>query len=202
MELKRNIFVVSGPSGVGKGTICAELVKHNPDMFLSVSVTSREPREGEIDGVHYHFKTPEEMQKMIDNDELLEYAQYVSSSYGTPKAPCIENLEKGKDVILEIEVQGGMQVKSKFPKAILIFVVPPDMEELENRLKGRGTEEEDVIKKRIKRAYEELELMDNYDYIVVNDKVSNAENNIKSIITAERYKKENTINNIKKELKL
>lgn len=194
--------MVSGPSGVGKGTVCAELVKHNPNIFLSVSATSRAPRPGEEEGVHYYFKTQQEFDRMIENDELLEYAKYVTSTYGTPKAPCLAQMEQGNDVILEIEVQGGMKVKEKYPQTVMIFVVPPDMESLEERLRGRGTEDEAVVQKRLERAREEFALIEHYDYFLVNDTVENAVSVLKSIITAERYKKENFLHTLKEELKL
>lgn len=196
------VLVVSGPSGVGKGTVCKYLVEREDDIFLSVSATSRKPRVGEIDGEHYYFKTPEEFAEMVENDEFLEYANYVSSSYGTPKAPCFDHLEKGESVILEIEVQGGTMVKEKYPEAVLIFMVPPSMETLKERLTGRGTETEDVINQRISRAYEEFEYIDKYDYIVENDDVNLAADRIKAIITAEKLKRERTIEDVRKELKI
>lgn len=194
--------VVSGPSGVGKGTICSYLAEKYDDFFLSVSVTSRAPRSNETDGIHYYFKTQEEFDSMIKNDELLEYAGYVGKSYGTPKAPCIEHINKGENVILEIEVQGGMKVKEKEPKTVMIFVAPPSIEELELRLRGRNTESEELIKQRLSRAKDELLLMKDYDYIVVNNSVEETAKQIHSIIVAERYKKENIINEVKKELKI
>ena len=202
MKNRGVIAVVSGPSGVGKGTICTYLTEKYDDFFLSVSATSRSPRPNEVDGVHYHFKTPEEFKKMIDNDEFLEYAGYVDKFYGTPKAPCYENIEKGINAILEIEVQGGMKVKKKEPDTVMIFVVPPSMEELESRLRGRGTETEEVILQRLARAKEELLQMKDYDYIVVNNSVEEAAEQIRSILNSESLKTKNMLDIVEKELKL
>ena len=202
MTNKGVIAVVSGPSGVGKGTICTYLTEKYDDFFLSVSATSRSPRPNEKDGVHYYFKTPDEFKKMIENDEFLEYAGYVDKFYGTPKAPCYENVEKGINTVLEIEIQGGMKVKEKEPDTVMIFVVPPSMEELENRLRGRGTETEEVILQRLARAKEELLHMKDYDYIVVNNSVEDAAEQIRNIINSESLKTKNMINMVEKELKL
>ena len=202
MKNKGVMAVVSGPSGVGKGTVCQYIVDNYEGFFLSVSATSRHPRPIEQDGVHYYFKTEQEFEDMIKNDELLEHAQYVGKYYGTPKAPCMEHIEKGENVILEIEVQGGMKVKSNAPDTVMIFVVPPSMEELRSRLTGRGTESADVIEQRLDRAKEELKLMEDYDYIVVNDTVESAAKQILSIIEAERLKTTHTLNNIKEGLGL
>ena len=202
MNNKGVIAVISGPSGVGKGTICTYLAQKYDDFFLSVSATSRLPRPNEVDGVHYHFKTPEQFKEMIANDEFLEYAGYVDKFYGTPKAPCYEHIEKGINAILEIEVQGGMMVKEKEPDTVMIFIVPPSMEELENRLRGRGTETEEVILQRLARAKEELLQMKNYDYIVVNNSVEEAAEQIRNILNSESLKTKNMINMVEKELKL
>ena len=202
MNNKGVIAVISGPSGVGKGTICTYLAEKYDDFFLSVSATSRQPRPNEVDGVHYHFKTPEQFKKMIANDEFLEYAGYVDKFYGTPKAPCYEHVEKGINAILEIEVQGGMMVKEKEPDTVMIFIVPPSMEELESRLRGRGTETEEVILQRLARAKEELLQMKNYDYIVVNNSVEEAAEQIRNILSSESLKTKNIINMVEKELKL
>ena len=202
MKNKGIMAVVSGPSGVGKGTICTYLAQKYDDFFLSVSATSREPRPGEKDGVHYYFKTQNEFDSMIDNDELFEYARYVGKSYGTPKAPCVEHILNGDNVILEIEVQGGMTVKKKEPDTVMIFVVPPSMEELEQRLRGRGTEPEDIIAQRLKRATDELLLMKDYDYIVVNNSVEETAEQIRCIMIAEGKKTKNSFENIKEELGL
>lgn len=196
------LLVVSGPSGVGKGTVCKYLTEKEDDIFLSVSATSRKPRVGEVDGEHYYFLTPEKFKEMVDKDEFLEYANYVSSSYGTPKAPCFAHLDKGESVILEIEVQGGTMVKEKYPDAVLIFIVPPDMPTLKERLTGRGTETQEVIDNRIKRAYEEFEYLDKYDYIVKNDEVVLAADRIKTIIEAEKLKRERNISQVRKELEI
>ena len=202
LKTKGVMAVVSGPSGVGKGTICSYLADKYDDFFLSVSATSRLPRPNEQEGVHYYFKTQEEFDRMIENDELLEYARYVGKSYGTPKAPCMNHIENGENVILEIEVQGGMKVKEKQPDTVMIFVVPPSMEELEDRLRGRGTESEEVIIQRLERARTELLLMKDYDYIVVNKSVEETAEQVRSIIIAEGLRTKNIINNIKKELEL
>ena len=202
MNNKGVIAVISGPSGVGKGTICTYLAQKYDDFFLSVSATSRLPRPNEVDGVHYHFKTPEQFKEMIANDEFLEYAGYVDKFYGTPKSPCYEHVEKGINAILEIEVQGGMMVKEKEPDTVMIFIVPPSMEELENRLRGRGTETEEVILQRLARAKEELLQMKNYDYIVVNNSVEEAAEQIRNILNSESLKTKNMINMVEKELKL
>lgn len=164
-----NIFVVSGPSGVGKGTLVARLLKDIPDSWLSVSATTRQPREGEIDGVHYHFISEEEFSRLIDEDGFLEWARYSKSAYGTPREPALRHMENGEQVILEIDVQGGFQVKERFPQAHLIFICPPSFEELERRLRGRGTENEETIKARLEAARVELSRKEEYDIQLVND---------------------------------
>lgn len=170
LEKKGILIVVSGFSGAGKGTLMKELLKKYPDDYaLSISATSRKPREGEQEGVEYFFKTREEFEKMIEGEELVEYAQYVGNYYGTPKAYVEEQLEAGKDVILEIEIQGALEIKEKFPQTVLMFVTPPSAEELKNRLVGRGTEDMETIERRLSRAVEEAEGIEAYDYLVVND---------------------------------
>lgn len=170
LEKKGILIVVSGFSGAGKGTLMKELLKKYPDDYaLSISATSRKPREGEQEGVEYFFKTREEFEKMIEGEELVEYAQYLGNYYGTPKAYVEEQLEAGKDVILEIEIQGASKIKEKFPQTVLMFVTPPSAEELKNRLVGRGTEDMDTIERRLSRAVEEAEGIEAYDYLVVND---------------------------------
>lgn len=180
-------IVLSGPSGSGKGTIVKELIK-NEQFLLSISATTRQPRQGEEEGVHYFFKTKEAFEKMIAQDELLEYACFCDNYYGTPKAFIEESVKKGKDVILEIEVQGAQQIKEIYPDAIFIFVIPPSLTELENRLVGRGTEERKVIEQRLKRAKEELALYTTYDYIVVNDRLIEAIEDINRIVSAEKLR--------------
>lgn len=180
-------IVLSGPSGSGKGTIVKELIK-NEQFLLSISATTRQPRQGEEEGVHYFFKTKEAFEKMIAQDELLEYACFCDNYYGTPKAFIEESVKKGKDVILEIEVQGAQQIKEIYPDAIFIFVIPPSLTELESRLVGRGTEERHIIDQRLKRAKEELALYTTYDYIVVNDRLVEAIEDITRIVGAEKLK--------------
>lgn len=180
-------IVLSGPSGSGKGTIVRELIK-DEQFLLSISATTRSPRQGEEEGVHYFFKTKEAFEAMIQEDELLEYAQFCGNYYGTPKAFIEDSVKNGKDVILEIEVEGAMQIKKIYPEAIFIFVVPPSLTELENRLVGRGTEQRDVIEQRLARAKEELALYNQYDYVVVNDRLVEALEEIKCIVRAEKLK--------------
>lgn len=180
-------IVLSGPSGSGKGTIVKELIK-NEQFLLSISATTRSPRQGEQEGVHYFFKTRETFEGMIDNNELLEYAEFCGNYYGTPKAFIEDSVKAGKDVILEIEVEGAMQVKKIYPEAIFIFIIPPSLSELESRLVGRGTEERDVIDQRLQRAKEELAYYENYDYVVVNDTLNHAIEKIQGIVNAEKLK--------------
>ena len=163
------LIVVSGFSGAGKGTIMKALLERYDNYALSISATTRNPRPGEEEGKAYFFKTTEEFEKMIAKDDLIEYAMYVGNYYGTPKAYVEEQMQAGKDVILEIEIQGAMKIKEQFPESLLLFVTPPSAKELQKRLVGRGTETADVIAQRLARAYEESEGMDAYDYIVVND---------------------------------
>lgn len=169
MKKRGLLFVISGPSGCGKGTV-VQLLEKKHDFAVSVSATTRAPREGEIDGVHYHFISTDEFEKAIAAGDMLEYTFYSGSKkyYGTPKARVGEYLDDGRDVILEIEVDGAMQVKKRMPEAILIFMIPPDMKTLRARLTGRGTEKADVIDARMARAYEELKLADGYDYVITN----------------------------------
>ena len=169
--MKGILIVVSGFAGAGKGTIMNRLISEYPDYALSVSATSRSPRPGEQEGINYFFKTREEFEDMIGKDEFLEYAEYVGNYYGTPRAFVDRKLNEGKNVLLEIEIQGAMQIKEKYPEALLVFVMPPSARELKDRLTKRGTETEDVIEKRMKRAVSESEGIENYDYIVINEDV-------------------------------
>mgnify|MGYP000375979866 FL=1 len=199
------LTVVSGFSGAGKGTVMKRLIQKYDDYALSISVTTRKPREGERDGIEYFFKTKEEVETMIENDEFLEYARYVDNYYGTPRFYVEEMLAKGKNVILEIEIQGAMQIKAKNPEAVLIFVTPPSFEELRNRLVGRGTETADVIESRLRRASEEAEGMSSYDYILVNDQVEDCVDRLHQIILSERAKaqrNEEFINTIRQEARI
>ena len=199
------LTVVSGFSGAGKGTVMKRLIQKYDDYALSISVTTRKPREGERDGIEYFFKTKEEVETMIENDEFLEYARYVDNYYGTPRFYVEEMLAKGKNVILEIEIQGAMQIKAKNPEAVLVFVTPPSFEELRNRLVGRGTETADVIESRLRRASEEAEGMPSYDYILVNDQVEDCVDRLHQIILSERAKtqrNEEFINTIQQEARI
>jgi len=195
------LLILSGPAGVGKGTVCKALREHMPNLVYSVSATTRQPRPGEVEGVNYFFKTKEEFRRMIEQDELLEWAEYVGNYYGTPRAFVDSMLESGRDVILEIEVQGALQVKEKFPQGTFLFLAPPDLEELENRIVGRGTESEETIRKRMEVARAEIELMDHYDYVVVNDEIEWACDRIQAIITAEHLKRERQVHKYRKWLK-
>lgn len=183
------LIVISGFSGAGKGTIMKELVKKYP-YFLSVSATTRAPREGEVHGEDYFFHSREEFEDMIAAGELIEYAEYVGNYYGTPKAAVEKQLKEGKDVLLEIEMQGGMLVKEQFPDALLLFVAPPSAEVLKERLNGRGTESKEEIEKRLCRASEEVTYMKSYDYIIVNNELEKAVEQVHSIIANEHCRTE------------
>lgn len=185
MKKKGILIVVSGFSGAGKGTLMNRLLKEYDNYALSVSATTRKPRVGEVDGREYFFKSMEEFEKMIAEDALIEYARYVDNYYGTPKAYVEQKLEEGKDVILEIEIQGALKVKKKFPNTLLLFVTPPDARTLKNRLVGRGTETMDVIESRMKRAKEEAKGIENYDYLIVNDDLEECVKEMHQIISGE-----------------
>lgn len=183
---KRGILViVSGPSGAGKGTVVKELMRLRDDMFLSVSATTRGPRPGEIEGVHYRFTDRNSFLSMIERDEVLEYAEYCDNFYGTPLKEVEENLSAGRHVILEIEVQGAMKVKDRAPDAVLLFLAPPSLEELERRLRGRGTEDEETVKRRLAKSKSEYDRLGCYDYFIVNDSFERAAALISSVIDAE-----------------
>ena len=170
MKKKGILVVVSGFSGAGKGTLMKALLKEHGEQYaLSISATTREPREGEEHGREYFFVSREEFEQMIEEDALIEYACYVGNYYGTPKSYVLEQMEAGRDVILEIEIQGALKVKERFPDTLLLFVTPPSAAELENRLRGRKTETDEVIRSRLERAVEEAEFMESYEYILVND---------------------------------
>lgn len=179
------LLVISGPSGAGKGTICKELIKSN-DSWISVSATTRNPRKGEIEGENYYFLTKKDFIDKINKNDFLEYAQVYENYYGTPKSKVIEKLKEGKDVILEIDIQGALKVKENYPKGIFIFILPPSMEELKNRIIKRGSETPESLMTRFKAAYKEINYVSKYNYAVVNDKLDEAVNKIKSIIIAEK----------------
>ena len=186
MNEKGILIVVSGFSGSGKGTLMKELLTRYPDTYaLSISATTRSPREGEVDGREYFFVSKDEFEKMIAKGELIEYAKYVENYYGTPRDYVEKKLDEGKDVILEIEIQGALNVKKMFPDTLLLFVTPPSAEELRKRLVGRGTETMDVIESRMDRACEEAEGMENYDYLIVNDSLDRCVEEMHSIIRGE-----------------
>ena len=204
MKDKGLLLVISGFSGAGKGTVVKRLLEQHNDYALSISATTRSPREGEQDGREYFFKSKEEFEKMIEASELIEYARYVDNYYGTPKAYVEEQLKEGKNVILEIEIQGALNIKSMVPDAVLLFIMPPSAKELERRLVGRGTEDEATIRARLSRASEEAQGVENYNYIVINDDVDACVETIDSIVKSEKRKAANNINlinNIKEELK-
>ncbi len=204
MAEKGLLIVLSGFSGVGKGTIVKELLTRYPEEFsLSISATSRKMREGEEDGKHYFFVSREEFQKMIDEEKLLEYAVYNDNFYGTPKDYVLSEMEKGKNVILEIEVQGGLQIKKIFPESLLLYVVPPSAEELYERLKGRGTETLSEIKRRLRRAVVEADYVPQYDQLIVNDDLGRCVEDVTALIRkAQRQADEENrlIARLKKEL--
>lgn len=191
MKEKGILIVLSGPSGVGKGTVRKEIFSQPNTAFeYSISMTTRKPREGEVDGVDYFFKTREEFEALIEQGKLLEYAEFVGNYYGTPVDYVKQTLEKGKDVFLEIEVQGARQVREKFPDGLFIFLVPPSLSELKNRIVTRGTETEDIINNRMTVAKEEIEMMHLYDYVVENDEIALACERINAIVIAEHLRRE------------
>ena len=188
------LIVFSGPSGVGKGTVRQEIFSTPDHKFeYSVSMTTRAQRPGEVDGKDYFFRSREEFEELIRNGQMLEYAEYVGNYYGTPLTYVNETLDKGIDVFLEIEVQGALQVKKKVPDAVFIFLTPPDLNELEERLVGRGTDSEEVIAQHIERAREEIALMSEYDYAIVNDEVPLAAERVKRVIEAEHFRVDRVI---------
>lgn len=185
MVTKGQLLVVSGPSGAGKGTICKALIEKNP-IWISTSCTTRMPRVGEVEGVNYFFIEREEFLNRIDNDEFLEYAEVYGNFYGTPRSEVLRLLEEGKDVILEIDIQGALKIKSSYPEGVFIFIMPPSMEELRNRITNRGSETPESLKTRMESAYDEISFASKYDYAVVNDEVHQAVKKIESIIVAEK----------------
>ncbi len=202
MEKKGNLIVISGFSGAGKGTVVKRLVEKY-GYSLSVSATTRAPREGEVDGKDYYFKSVADFQNLIDYNGFIEWAMYVENYYGTPRKFVEEEMAKGNDVILEIEVQGAMNIKNQYPEAILIFITAPSIATLKERLAGRGTETEEVIMKRLKRAKEESQDIDEYEYVVVNDDLETCVDSVNSIIVRKKCLRENNIeliNELQKEL--
>ena len=185
MANKGLLIVISGPSGAGKGTICNELIKRD-GFYLSVSATTRLPRKGEAEGVNYYFLSKEDFTKKIERNDFFEYAEVYGNYYGTPKAKVLEMLDKGKDVILEIDIQGALKVKETYPDGIFIFILPPSMEELKKRIIGRGSETPESLMRRFKSAYAEINYVSKYNYAVVNDSIECAAEKIESIISAEK----------------
>lgn len=182
------LLVISGFAGTGKGTLVHELLDRYDNYALSVSATTREPRPGEEDGVHYFFKTKDEFEQMIRENQLIEYASYVENYYGTPKEYVQQQLENGKDVILEIEIQGALKIKEQFPDTLLLFMVPPSASVLEDRLRGRGTETDAVVRKRLHRAVEESEYISKYDYLIVNDDLEVCVRETNEIIQSQHHR--------------
>lgn len=203
MSKRGCLVIISGFSGAGKGTVVNELTSRYSNYALSISATTRAPRKGEENGREYFFRTKEEFEELIKQDALYEYAQYVSNYYGTPKAYVQQQLDAGKDVILEIEVQGALNVKAKNPEALLLFVTPPSAQELKRRLIGRGTETLEVINERMARAAEEALLMDRYDYLIINDKLEECTETIHQLVQREHLRMSanlDMVEKIKKEL--
>ena len=201
---KGSLVVVSGFSGAGKGTLMKNLLAKYNNYALSISCTTRKPREGELDGREYFFKTKEEFEEMIKKDELVEYARYVDNYYGTPKEFVRSQLDAGKDVLLEIEIQGALKIKEKFPDAVLVFITPPSGEELKSRLIGRGTESPEVVEKRLQRAVQESEGVEAYDYILINDDIDTCTEKLHNLIRAQHERAAqhiDIIENVRKDLR-
>ena len=196
------LIILSGPSGVGKGTVRAAIFKDNKFNYVySVSATTRQSRPGEVDGVDYYFVSKEQFKQYIEEDALLEYAEYVGNYYGTPIQKIEENLAAGNDVFLEIEVQGALKVRERMPEGIFIFLAPPSLDELKSRITGRGTDREDVILERMQMAKEEIDMMQHYDYVVVNDTVEHAVDKVNAIIQSEHLKVERIVDRIRADIK-
>ncbi|CAM3134675.1 guanylate kinase [Lactococcus hircilactis] len=198
MQERGLLIVFSGPSGVGKGTVRAKIFEQENNFKYSVSMTTRKQRPGEVDGKDYYFRTREEFEELIRKGEMLEYAEYVGNYYGTPLTYVNQTLDEGKDIFLEIEVQGALQVKQKKPDAVFVFLTPPDLEQLRERLVGRGTDSSEVIAHRLEKAKEEIRLMSEYDYAVVNDQVDLSAQRVKMIIDAEHFRVDRVIGRYRK----
>ena len=186
MKNKGVLLVVSGPSGVGKGTVCHEFLKKHPDVFFSVSATTRPMRSIDVDGVTYHFKSEQEFDEMVRFDAFLEHASFCGNRYGTPKAPVLERIEKGINVLLEIDVQGALMVKENYPDAVLVFILPPSLSVLEERLRNRGTETEEKIRERMTQYQREFKKAPAYQYLLINDDLSVAVSDLEAILRAEQ----------------
>jgi guanylate kinase len=182
------LIVVSGPSGAGKGTICKEILSRRDDLFVSISATTRAPRNGEVEGVNYFFKEREEFERMIDEEAFIEHAEVYKNLYGTPKDYVLKKLNNGENCLLEIDIQGALQVKKRYPEGVYIFILPPSMAELKNRIIGRGSETPESLERRFSSAFNEIEFVNQYDYYIINDEVKAAADVMDAIITAERCK--------------